>query len=422
MFRDHAHTVGMGMQTGRLVLDGLLGSGSFGQVFRARITTSSGVQRLVAVKVLRSRFTGDREAETRMRDEARILGAIHHRAVLEVLDYVRVDGRSAIVTEYIDGADLKAVLQHTGPLAPAVALRVVREVAAALHAAWSTVPTGQEEPLRVIHRDIKPSNVQVARDGRIKLIDFGIARTEHAPREACTEVGIVVGSHGCLAPERLLAESEGPPSDIYALGCVLFECLHGRRLFRRDAMSRFLRLALDAQEHDAHIASHVAAPTPCGDPIDPSVRSLLTRMLARRPAERPAASEVARACDDLAARLWGPSLQQWTRYLSWSPEPPALHPDRSIPTEPCIERAAVPLQPVACARSTPVDPVHDAPTLPFRVVQPILKRVWSSDRRPPTPAAGLEPEGTTRMFELPEEPSLGARLRDGFVAAATVSL
>ncbi|MCA9488560.1 MAG: protein kinase, partial [Myxococcales bacterium] len=141
----------------RLEFKQVIGKGGFGTVFRATLHRPGGFRKEVAVKVLHDRWVREPSVTARLRDEARTLGLLRHRALPSVDGLFRVEGRPALVVEFVDGVTLQ-VLRALGPVPPTAALELGIEIANALHAAYHTAgPDG--EPLRLIHRDIKPGNI-----------------------------------------------------------------------------------------------------------------------------------------------------------------------------------------------------------------------------------------------------------------------
>lgn len=275
-----------------------LGEGAFGVVCVARLTMG-GVERAVALKILKGEWADHVEVLQRTKDEARLLALLNHPYIVKVDQLTRLWDRVTIVMEYVPGASLLEICQAIGPLPVSVALTVTQRVASALHAAYNRPPPGRDMPLRVVHRDIKPSNILVGIDGEVKVLDYGTARGEFASREANTKI-LGFGSMGYLAPERLEGSVKGPEIDIYSLGVVLYEILCGHRLGN-------LPMRPDHQEQKLYqkvgrLQLHLGSPEP-----DRLVRELLVQMMAYDPARRPRAVEVVHVCEDILRRLPGPN-------------------------------------------------------------------------------------------------------------------
>jgi serine/threonine protein kinase len=297
----------------RILFAQCVGKGGFGEVYQARMTTSGGLSREVAVKLLLT--TLEPGAVLRLRDEARLLAALNHRAILQVYDLLTVEGRPALITEYIDGTDLSGVIAESGALSVKIALEVVGAVAGALDAALTTPSPTTGAPLQLVHRDIKPGNIRLARSGAVKLLDFGIAVSTAMDREAKTGTGLIVGTLGYLAPERLGDPGVKPASDIYALGCVLYEALQGERLYANLTQAQMFRLALNEDDYARFLPARLAE-LPATLPVP--VRSLLADLLAFQATERPEAAELESACEELALALPGAGLRGWARARVWN--------------------------------------------------------------------------------------------------------
>ena len=214
---------GMGRTDRRYHIDDVLGRGGFGTVYRATLTDNDGFTKAVAVKLLND-AQAHAEVLQRFRDEARILGLLRDRAIVQVDPPVQLGGRWAVVMELVDGASLSRLLKRHGSFPPRVALEVIAEVARALDKAIHQ-PGPDGRPLRLVHRDLKPGNIQLTQAGEVKILDFGIARADFDQREAKTTHGIV-GTPGYIAPERFDGH-EDPKGDVFSLGGVLFKLLCG---------------------------------------------------------------------------------------------------------------------------------------------------------------------------------------------------
>jgi eukaryotic-like serine/threonine-protein kinase len=263
---------------GRYKLDQRVGSGSFGDVWRA---TDLMLARPVAVKLLRAEFAADHDATRRFRAEAHHAGLLSHEAITRVYDYddSGAFGRPFLVMEYLDGPSLASVLVD-GPMPPAAVLDLVAQVASGLSAAHRA---------GLVHRDIKPHNLLFSADGNVKITDFGIAAA--VGDAAITATGGVLGTPEYLAPERLEGRRGDARSDLYSLGIVAYQCLSGRLPFSGPAM----------EVARAHL--HEPLP-PLAEHIPVQASELVRALTAKDPLSRPrSAAEVAalarRARDDL---------------------------------------------------------------------------------------------------------------------------
>ncbi len=273
----------------------VVGQGGFGTVYRAQMEGGAGFVRQVAVKVLNPGTDEQGELGRRLRDEARMLGLLRHRAVVQVDDLVVIDGRPAVVMEYVEGADLGRLMEG-GPLPTRIVCEVGQEVAAALQAAHESMDPVRGQPLRIVHRDIKPANIRITDCGEVKVLDFGVARAEFDQREALTR-SLAFGSVGYLAPERHDGV-ELPAADIYSLGVVLYRALSG---------SSFGQLSVHPGRHDAGVeAALQTLPEQPRGLVD-----LLRRMLAYEHELRPTGSEVRKELRALVTGGQGPWLADW---------------------------------------------------------------------------------------------------------------
>ena len=258
---------------GRYVLDEPVGAGGYCEVWRA---TDTVLTRQVAVKLLHAGYASQGEALARFKAEARHAGALSHENIARVYDYGEpADGQSYLVMELVDGPSLADVLAR-GPLGAGRTMDTVAQVAAGLQAAHTA---------GLIHRDIKPANILFTAEGGVRITDFGIA---HAVGSTpVTSTGMVMGTPGYIAPERVSGAQAGPASDLYALGIVAYECLAGSQPFRGGA----LEVAIAHRDRPL-------PPLPASVPAE--VAAFVMTLTAKDPARRPAsAGEVARLADRL---------------------------------------------------------------------------------------------------------------------------
>ena len=291
-----------------------LGRGGFGEVYRATMESSGGVTSEVAIKVLRADINPGSDSVKRLRDEGRLLGKLSHPAIVKVHDLVILDGRVSLVTEFVDGQDLDQCFKGTEPMPARPLVTAIGEVASALQAAWDSPSHTTGEPLRLIHRDVKPANIRIGKHGEVKLLDFGIARAGNTVREAQTAANAMMGSYLYMAPERFHEDAIQPPSDIFALGSVLYEGLSGERFFGGMTLQQVYAFMLSPSRYKRRLEerlSELALDVPV------AVLDLVRAMMAADPEDRPTADEVQRRCEDVAEVLAGPSLKRWARDRNW---------------------------------------------------------------------------------------------------------
>lgn len=274
-----------------------LGQGGFGTVYLAELQAPGGFTKRVALKVLNAEPAPTEDVLRRLKDEARVLGLLRHRAIVQVDGLVFLDGRWTVVMEYVEGASLNQVLAAHQRLPAKIALAIAEEVAAALDVAYAR-PAGDGRPLGLLHRDIKPPNVQLTAAGEVKLLDFGIARADRPDREAKT-TSAVYGSLLYMAPERFEFE-DCHQSDIYSLGATLYELLTGETLGQASP---------NPKRHEERVAEGMRKLAAIVD--DPALLAFVRDSLAYDPAARPDARTFERRANDLAARLSGPRLRDW---------------------------------------------------------------------------------------------------------------
>jgi serine/threonine protein kinase len=228
-----------GSRLGPYEVVGLLGSGGMGEVYRAR---DPRLEREVAIKVLTGEVV-DSDRLRRFEREARAASALNHPNVLAVYDVGAHEGAPYVVSELLEGQTLRVRLEG-GALPVRKALEQALEIAHGLAAAHDK---------GIVHRDLKPDNVFITEDGRVKILDFGLAKLTRAPlveeadqRTATqpTEAGVVMGTVGYMSPEQVRGEGVDPRSDIFSLGAVLFEMLTGTRAFRRPSAAETMNAIL----------------------------------------------------------------------------------------------------------------------------------------------------------------------------------
>jgi Tol biopolymer transport system component len=255
-----------------------IGAGGMGEIYRARDTR---LGREVALKVLPESFSRDADRLRRFEQEARSVAALSHPNILAIHDIGEQDGSPFIVSELLEGSSLRAELDH-GPLPPRKASDYAVQIAQGLAAAHDK---------SIIHRDLKPENVFITRDGRVKILDFGLAKfapartakNESAESDGLTltssptEAGMVMGTAGYMAPEQVRGAAIDSRADIFAFGAVLYEMLSGKRAFRRDTAAETMTAIL--KEEPPELSG-------MDQPISPGLERIVRRCLEKQPEQR----------------------------------------------------------------------------------------------------------------------------------------
>lgn len=203
----------------------IAGVGGMGVVYKAK---QQSLDRVVALKVIRDEIASEPEFRQRFLREARLAASVDHPHVVAVYDVGSKDDQLYLTMQWIDGADLKKLLEESGRLSPMRAVAIGTQLAGALDAVHSV--SG------LIHRDVKPGNIlvrEVEGEDHAYLTDFGVAKPSHGA-ENLTKTGSTVGTVGYLSPEQIQGHESGPRSDLYALGCLVFETLTGEQPFKGD--------------------------------------------------------------------------------------------------------------------------------------------------------------------------------------------
>ena len=280
---------------GRYEVDELLARGGMAEVYRARLVAAHGFVRPIVVKVIRTELLADERAALMFIDEARMAAGLHHRNILQIVDFDRFDGGAFIVTELVEGCDLRAFLANLRA-APRydIAVTIMTELAAGLDAAHEATAT-DGAPLNLVHRDVSPSNVLLGRHGEIKLSDFGVAKARL--RSYHTVSGTLKGKAPYMAPEQILGGTLDRRADVFSLGVLLFEVTTRTRLY--SAMN-------DANAMKTILAGEVPDPAQRRHNYPPQLAAIVRRALATdREARYPTARALADDLDALAReRKW----------------------------------------------------------------------------------------------------------------------
>ncbi|HEY2327636.1 MAG TPA: protein kinase [Gaiellaceae bacterium] len=248
----------------RYEVEELVGAGGMSSVYRAHDRL---LERKVALKVMHQHFVDDPEYVERFRREARSVAALQHPNVVTVIDRGEQGNRQFIVFEYIEGENLKQLIDRRGPAPVATALELAIQIGQALSFAHQQ---------GLIHRDVKPQNILLNGDGRAKVTDFGIARSIEV-QHGVTQTGTVLGTSDYIAPEQAQGQQVDEQTDIYSLGVVLFEMLTGSVPFPGDS---FVAVAM----------RHINEPPPRVRDVRPDVsmrvEAVVQRAMAKSPSDR----------------------------------------------------------------------------------------------------------------------------------------
>ena len=287
-------------QLGRYKVDALLATGGMGEVFLGRVVGAHGFERPIVIKVIRTELISDERVALMFVDEARIAAGLHHCNIVQIIDFDLFDGGAFLVSEHVDGCDLRTLLRHLrAPPRLDIAVSIIAELGTGLEAAHDAA--GEDgQPLNLVHRDVSPSNVLLGVHGEVKIADFGIAKARS--RSYHTVSGSIKGKAPYMAPEQILGEPVDRRADVFSLGVLLFELTTRTRLY--SALSNSLAMAqiLDGQ---------VADPAERRPGYPPELAAIVRRALARDPAQRhQTARELVDELDQLAqARRWSTSKQ-----------------------------------------------------------------------------------------------------------------
>jgi sugar lactone lactonase YvrE len=270
-------TLGPGTKLGPYEIAGAIGAGGMGEVYRAR---DARLGRDVAIKVLPASFASDPERLRRFEQEARAVAALNHPNILAIHDIGTNDSAPFLVTELLEGETLRERLAEG-------ALPVRKAIDIAVQAAHGVAAAHEKG---IVHRDLKPANIFLTTDGRVKILDFGLAKlTEKqasAPGETqgltltaggATEPGVVLGTVGYMSPEQVRGKPADARSDIFALGTILYEMLSGRRAFEKDTSAETMAAIL--KEEPPELAGE-------GKKIPPALERIVRHCMEKNPGER----------------------------------------------------------------------------------------------------------------------------------------
>ena len=278
-----------GTKLGPYDIESLLGAGGMGEVYRAR---DARLNRMVAIKVLPKSFSADADRLQRFMQEARAAAALNHPNILSIFDIGEEKGSPYIVSELLEGVTLREQLR-SGPLAVRRAVDCGLQVARGLAAAHDK---------GIVHRDLKPENIFLTEDGRVKILDFGLAKLTRPEEggeggdtltaQVNTEPGQVLGTVGYMAPEQVRGKATDHRSDIFAVGSILYEMVSGKRAFRGETAADTMSAILKEEPDEL---------TETGRNVPASLERIVRHCLEKNPAQRfQSAGDVAFALEALA--------------------------------------------------------------------------------------------------------------------------
>ncbi len=261
-----------------------IGAGGMGEVYRAKDTR---LGRDVALKVLPESFARDADRLRRFEQEARSVAALNHPNILAIHDIGEQDGAPYIVSELLEGSSLRVEMDR-GALSSRKASDYAAQIAQGLAAAHEK---------NIVHRDLKPDNVFITREGRVKILDFGLAKLAANPQggkggsaqadgltsdrltltSTATEAGMVMGTAGYMAPEQVRGAAVDSRTDIFAFGAVLYEMVSGQRAFRRDTTAETMTAILKEDPPEINDIAH---------PVSPGMERIVRRCLEKQPEQR----------------------------------------------------------------------------------------------------------------------------------------
>jgi serine/threonine-protein kinase len=268
-----------GTRLGRYELLLRVGRGGMATVWVARERAANPEdERIVAVKAIRGELAEEVEFLKMFLDEGRLVQRIRHPSIVEVFEVGHHGGTMFMAMEWVEGDSLHTLIAEAGkrrPIPAEMAVRIIADVAAGLHAAHET-KNDHGELLGVVHRDVSPHNILIGTSGRVKLVDFGVAHARERLAEA-TLAGQVKGKFGYMSPEQAVARKVDRRSDVFSLGIVLFELTTGRRLFKGES---------DAETLSLIVRGEIPRPTAIDPSYPPELERIVIKALSRSRRER----------------------------------------------------------------------------------------------------------------------------------------
>ncbi|MFJ1794995.1 protein kinase [Kitasatospora griseola] len=388
-------TEGHSLGHGRYVLQRLLGQGGMAAVHLAYDTV---LDRQVAVKTLHTELGREASFKERFRREAQAVARLQHTNIVSVFDSgedVGSDGTATpyIVMEFVEGRSLKDVLDEQvttrGAMPTEQALKITAAVLSALEASHDQ---------GLVHRDIKPANVMVSTKGVVKVMDFGIARALQSGVTSMTQTGMVVGTPQYLSPEQALGKSVDARSDLYSVGCMLFELLSGQLPFDGDSAFSIAY---------KHVQETPPAPSTLNGAVTPAVDALVAQALRKDPAHRfPTAEAMREEVERVAAGEQGNTPLQASTPLVIGEGPRSVHAAPSLTNFPPVGGATP--QPYQPAPGPQTPPPYAQTPQPFPQSPPQFAKPPQTPPPFPQPQPQFQqgfPQSTPQPF--PQQPMPG---------------
>ena len=371
----------VGSQIGPYRLRRLLGKGGMGEVYEAEDTVKD---RIVALKLLPESASSDPVFRKRLQREAHAAGRLQEPHVVPIHDYGEIDGFLFVDMRMIEGNDLRKVLKGYGPMTPARSVAIVKQIASALDAAHEA---------GITHRDVKPENIILNREDFAYLVDFGIANA--VTDEKLTQLGTAVGTYAYMAPERFTNDDVTYRADVYALACVLHECLTGSQPFSGDSVGTIIT---------AHLMNPVPRPSVQRPGIPAKFDPVIARGMAKKPDDRYAsAGDLATAATDALTHR---EQDQAATILQRSEAAtrPAMMPPPPPPSQPRLQTPPPTPPPYPVSHTAPPPPSGPRPvafhTPPPPSSGPPSGPMWSTSPQPPGPPQ-KPPSGGTKVPWIP---------------------
>ncbi len=316
---------------------GELGNGGMGVVYKAKDRETGD---FVALKVLRKEVAADAEGMARFKHELRVTRRITHKNVCRIHEFNRTDDSAYISMELVEGESLRQILTRFGAMTPKKGVQIAKQICAGLHEAHA---------LDIIHRDLKPENVMIDQVGNVKLMDFGIARSNLG---LATAAGLVIGTPAYMSPEQVQGKTADARSDIYSLGLILYEIFTGTPAIRGKTAVEVVFKQIQEQP----IAPRLHDPT-----LPLHIELAIVRCIEKNPDNR------FQSVDELEAALAGTSVTGTTAAV-------AIPTPSSMPT---ADAAALAAASASVPTPTPVTPQRTVPTAPAQAPAAVSSRVAS---------------------------------------------